>query len=95
MLKRPNLISVFMPGLLIAALGGCTSPARERAAALRAAEQQRAEAAKTRFWAAQAAQQPRPVSDAYELIPLAVPERAEAGAVRIATVEFLRVPRTP
>ena len=44
--------------LLLALITGCVSPARERDAAIRAAERLRADAAKARYWDLQAAQKP-------------------------------------
>lgn len=87
--------TLLLPSLLIVAFVGCASPTRERDAAVRAAERVRAESAQSRYWALQAEQKPKPVTDRFELLPLRLPERTEDGVIRTPSVEFIRIPLTP
>jgi len=87
--------TLLLPSLLIVVFAGCASPARERDAAVRAAERVRAEAAKNRYLALQAAQKPKSVTDRFELLPLRLPERTEDGVIRTPSIEFIRIPLTP
>jgi hypothetical protein len=91
--SRAALVT-FSP-ILLCLLGGCASTARQHAAAEHEAERARGLAAKSRYWAAQAAQQPPPTDDRFELLSLTVPEHVENGVIRTPSIELLRLPRTP
>lgn len=79
--------------LLIVALAGCATPARERDAATREAERLRADAARARYWSLQAAQKPAPATSHVEWLSLTLPERTENGVIRLPSVE--RIPLAP
>lgn len=75
--------------LLLAALTGCVSPARERDTTAREAERLRADAARARYWALQDAQKPAPATRRLEWLPLTLPERTEHGVIRLPSTELI------
>lgn len=79
--------------LLSITLTGCATTARQRDAIGREAERLRADAARARYWALQAAQQPPPVTRHVEWLSLSLPERTEHGVIRLPSVE--RIPLAP
>ena len=86
---------VTLSSILLCLFGGCASTARQHEVAEREAERARGLAAKTRYWAAQAAQQPPPTDDRFDVLSLTVPEHVENGVIRTPSVELIRLPRTP
>lgn len=90
-----RLLFTLLPSLVLLFFAGCTSASRDRSDAERHAERMRAEAIRSRYWAAQAAEKPMPTHERFELLPLAVPERTENGVIRTPSTELLRLPRFP
>jgi len=78
--------------LLCLLLTGCAAPDLKRVAT--PATTARAEAGRERYWAEQRTQQPDP-APAFEWLELRRPEHTEDGVLRAATVEYLRIPRSP
>ena len=91
----PRAALVTLASILLCLPAGCASAARQREAAERETERERGLAAKSRYWAAQVAQQPQPTDDRFELLPIVLPERMEDGVIRTPAVEHIRIPRTP
>lgn len=56
--------------LLVLIVAGCASTARIRDTAAREAEHLRADAARARYWALQAAQKPAPAMRGVEILPV-------------------------
>lgn len=54
-----------------------------------------AQAAKTRYWAIQAAQKPAASPTGYEILPIQRPERTEEGIIFKPATDYLRVRRLP
>lgn len=90
-----RLLFTLLPSLVLLFSAGCTITSRDRIDAARHAERMRAEAIRSRYWAAQAAEKPMLTNERFELLPLAVPERTENGVIRTSSTELLRLPRLP
>lgn len=76
--------------LLLLFLAGCSIPPAEPRTSVTADPQ----GARARYWALQASHRPLPPAPV-ERISLTLPERTEAGVIRLPSTRILTLPRTP